>query len=65
MQELNMIEIGLVSGAGGMPASGTLARPTRGESELGKKINDLFGTATAFGSWLGIKVWDLTHSTHV
>jgi hypothetical protein len=61
MQELNMLEILSVSGAGG-PAAGTLSRPTRGESEYGKMVNDAAGALNSFGSWLGIAIYDMLHS---
>jgi hypothetical protein len=60
MQELTFAEIDLISG-GGDAASGTLARPTRGESEYGKMVNDVAGAAYSFGSWLGIKIYDIIH----
>jgi hypothetical protein len=58
MYELNMQEVDFV--AGGAP-SGTLSRPTRGESDWGQRTNDIAGMLNDFGSWLGIKVYNMVH----
>jgi hypothetical protein len=62
MQELTMAEVLMVSGAG-KAESGTLSRPTRGESEYGRMVNDIAGALNIFGGWLGCKVWDWTHGS--
>ncbi len=62
MQELTIEEVLMVSGAGNAQ-SGTLVRPTPGESEWGRRINDIAAAANAFGGWLGCKIWDLTHGS--
>jgi hypothetical protein len=64
MQELTMAEVLMVSGAGKeKEESGTLSRPTRGESEYGRMVNDIAGALTSFGGWFGCKVWDWTHGS--
>jgi hypothetical protein len=71
MYELTMQEVDFVAGgidknlpmvATPSPSpSPSLDRPTPGESEWGKMVNDVAAAATAFGSWLGGKIYDLTH----
>jgi hypothetical protein len=65
MQLLTHSEIEFVCGAGEKsapePKPGTLERPTRGESEYGRNLNDLFGLLTSFGGWLGRTLYDVTH----
>lgn len=60
MRELTTLEIALVGGAirNGDPS---LARPTRGESELGRQINDIAGMLNEFGGWLGRSIYDWIH----
>lgn len=49
-------------GAKTSPSPGpSMSRPTPGESERGREINDLAAALNAFGSWLGIAVYDLVH----
>lgn len=70
MYELNTLDLELINGGAGKsqpkkdkssPEAGTLARPSNGESEDGKRLNDLAFALDAFGSWLGIKVYDMLH----
>jgi hypothetical protein len=60
MRELTILEIGLVGGSirNGDPS---LSRPTRGESELGRQINDIAGMLNDFGGRLGRSFYDWTH----
>lgn len=44
-----------------LPESGTLTRPTRGESDWGERFNDAAGAINSLGSWLGLKIYDVTH----
>lgn len=56
MRELTCAEIDKVAGAG------TLHDPiTNPKSELGKAIDDIAGGLNEFGSWLGGKLYDMTH----
>lgn len=63
MYELKTFEIDFINGGAGkaQPKAGSLARPSNGESERGKQVNDLAFALDALGSWIGIKVYDLTH----
>ena len=63
MYELNAFEIDSVNGGAGkaQPKAGSLARPSKGESERGKEFNDIAFALDAFGSWVGITVYDLLH----
>jgi len=62
MIELSLNEIDQISGGAKTPKSGTLARPTRGESEKGRELNDLAGALDALGSKIGIGIYDWIHS---
>lgn len=66
MQALTFSEIEFICGAGDKPKAepkpGTLERPTRGESEYGRNLNDLFGMLTSFGGWIGRTLYDVTHN---
>ena len=66
MQVLSQTEIMLISGGrevvnGQRKPSPSLNRPTPGESEHGREINDLFGALTSLGSWIGISLADWIH----
>ncbi|XYJ10704.1 hypothetical protein ACSUZJ_01625 [Telluria sp. B2] len=67
MYELSLNEIDQVAGGEKKskektpPKSGTLPRPTRGESEAGREFNDLMGMLDALGSWIGISIYDAVH----
>ena len=74
MYELNAFEIICVSGGtkkkesepkGGTPEpkSGTLTRPTAGESEYGRVFNDIAGALNSFGSWLGCTAYDVINGS--
>jgi hypothetical protein len=39
----------------------SLSRPTPGESERGREVNDLAAALDALGSWIGIGLYDLFH----
>jgi hypothetical protein len=65
MYELSLNEIDQVAGGEKkkkeLPKPGTPKRPTNGESEKGKELNDLAFALDALGSWLGITIYDALH----
>lgn len=70
MQVLSKTEIEFVSGGfqdisrgkgAAKTPSPSLSRPTPGESEHGRELNDLAGMLTSFGSWIGITLADMVH----
>lgn len=61
MRELTVKELEFVSGGRVNVSAPSLSKPTRGESELGKQINDIAGMLDALGSWIGISIFDWTH----
>lgn len=61
MYELTHEQIDFVAG-GVTKESGTLSRPTRGESEIGRRFNDAAGMLNDFGHWLGSWLYDRIHS---
>lgn len=72
MQVLSASEIAFVSGGIQKVSAAKLAkrdpspspsldRPTPGESEVGRQINDAAAALNAFGGWLGRSLYDLLH----
>lgn len=61
MQVLTTCEVDFVSGGQSdhYERPGSLSRPTRGESEWGKRFNDVAGALNSFGGWLGRTIYDL------
>lgn len=64
MRTLDIEEIMVISGGNDCSGetSGSLQCPVPNpQSELGKSIDDVAGALNDFGSWLGDKIYDLTH----